>query len=177
MTDYLEVAAPEAVPGFARKYGRGETGTLQHLLKVCEDAAGAATQLAELLSLDGDPEAADVFCDISAERRDYAQRLALLLADRGPENTINGRGTFRGILFRWRLQIAKHIPVGYRDADDRRFLLRLARRGSDLVTSAYTDAEAKPLGPACRTEVHRQAKAVRAANHRVHQLAANPRAL
>jgi hypothetical protein len=52
-------------------------------------------------------------------------------------------------------------------------LLRLARRGSDLVASAYADAEMRPLGPTCHTEVQRQAKAVRAANHMVHQLAAD----
>jgi hypothetical protein len=31
----------------------------------------------------------------------------------------------------------------------------------------------RPLGPRCRTEVQRQAKAVLAANHMVHQLAAD----
>jgi hypothetical protein len=173
MNNHLEVAALESVPEFAGECGHGETETLEHLLRICEDATDAATRLAELLALDSDARAADVFCEISAERADFARRLAGLLAEHGKEGAIGGHGTFRGMLFRWRLQIAKHIPIGYRQADDRRFLLRLARRGSDLVTSTYAAAEGGQLGPACRREVHRQAEAVRTANHVVHQLAAN----
>jgi len=139
---------------------------------VSNDAADSATRVAELLSLDADAEGADVFRDISVERRDFARRLGLMLADRGRENPIDTHGTFRGNFFRWRLQIAKHLPIGYHNTDDRRFLLRLARRGSDRVNAAYVDAEMKPLGTRCRTEVQRQAKAVRATNHTVHQLAA-----
>jgi uncharacterized protein (TIGR02284 family) len=169
----LKRATQPAVPELAGEDRPGDISTLEHLLKVSVDAADNAHRLAELLKLDADIEGAKIFRDISAERRDFARRLAVMLVDRGQEGPIDAHGTFRGVLFRWRLQLAKHLPMGYRDTDDRRFLLRLARRGSDLVATAYAHAERRPLGPTCRQEVQRQAKAVRATNHMVHQLAAD----
>lgn len=175
MTDYLNIADASAsqVPGDRRDSGLDETGNLEYLLQVCNDASDGATRIAELLSLDNDPDAAEVFHNISTERTDFARRLSLILTNSGDKDATDAKSTFRGRLFRWRLQLAKRLPVGYHDADDRRFLLHLARRGSDLVTNAYADAESRPLGPRARQEVHRQAEAVRAANHHVHKLAAN----
>ena len=83
MTDYLELASPTADHGVALGYGPGDADTLQHLLKVCKDAADAATRFSELLTLDSDVQTANVFREISVERTDFAQRLALMLADRG----------------------------------------------------------------------------------------------
>ena len=140
---------------------------------VCDDAADAASRIAELLILDNDPETAEVFRNISAERAVFKQRLALLPTEQEGQDAIDPEGRFPGRLFRWRLRIAKHLPVGYSGTDDRRFLLHLARRGSDLVTRAYTGAEARPLGPVARQEVHRQADAVRLADRRVRRLEAN----
>jgi hypothetical protein len=171
MTDYLE-AVSEA-PGLPREDGLDNTGELKYLLQVCNDASDSATTIAELLTLDNDPDTAEVFRDISTERTDFARRLSLMLTKRGHQDAIDAKGTFRGRLFRWRLQIARHLPVGYHDVDDRRFLLHLARQGSDLVTNAYADAESRPLGPHARQEVHRQAEAIRATNRHIHRLAAN----
>ncbi len=171
MTNYLKTASE--VPTPTRESAPDESGNLEHLLQVCKDASDGAARIAELLSLDNDPDAAEVFHNISTERTDFARRLSLMLTKSGHQDATDAKSTFRGRLFRWRLQIAKHLPVGYHDVDDRRFLLHLARRGSDLVTNAYADAESRPLGPRARQEVHRQAEAVRAANRNVHRLAAN----
>lgn len=171
MTDYLEAVAAQLADGGAAEFGLDETGTLEYLLHVCRDAAEGADRIAELLILDNDPDTAEVFSKMSAESVDFDRRLSLALANSGHEDAIGTKGTFRGKLYRWVLQIDKVIPEGYRGADHRRLLLHVARRGSDLVTKAYADAEGRPLGPDARKEVHRQAEAVRIANARIHKLA------
>ena len=174
MFEDIEVEVGRSDVRLVRDYETTEIKTLRRLQTMSVDAADAATRFAELMRLDGDQETADLFLDISRERTISAQRLGEILADLGQKRT-GGRGTLRGLLLRWRLRIAKHLPVGYHDGDDRRFLLRLAARCSDSVSGAYVEAEKGPLGPDCRKEVHRQAAAVRAANHRVHQVAAAAR--
>lgn len=173
VTGCLEAITTQLADGLAREYGTDEAGTLEHLLHVCEDAADGAGRIAELLSADDDPDTAELFRNIAEKRMGFARRLALLLANSGHQDSLDTKGTFRGKLFRWRLQIAKQIPVGYNAATDRRCLLRIARRGSDLVTRAYADAAGRPLGPQAQEEIHRQAKAIRASNVRIRQLAEN----
>ena len=169
MTDYLEVAAAAIVPGLEREYGLDEAGTLEHLLDVCQDAALGARLAAEIFAHDA--ELATFFEEVAAERASFATRLALLIAGTGHADEIDGRGTFRGKLFHWRLQLATRIFIGEREATDRRVNLHIIRMGSDQVLKDYEKAEGRDLSPKAQEEVHRQAEHIRATNARIHLLA------
>ncbi len=153
------------------EYGADDAGTLQYLFDVCNDAADGALRFAQMFEDDNDPETAAMFRDLATMSSDFAHRLFELRLDKQPSSGGRSHRTFRGQLFRWRLQIAEHVPVGYGAQDDRRFLLNLAVRGSDLFVQAYAEAEERVLASAVREEIDRQAAAIRAATHSIHELA------
>jgi hypothetical protein len=169
MTDFGEAAAAAATPGMDREYQLDESGTLEYLLDVCQDAALGARLAAEIFAYH--TELASYFEEVAAERDGFATQLALLLSRQGHADEIEAGGTFRGQLFHWRLQLAKHVQRGYREVDDRRANLRIIASGSDWVLNAYEKAEGHQLGGEAQEEVHRQAERIRASNARIHQLA------
>ena len=172
MSDYLEAGAAARVPGMACEYGLDEVGTLQLLVDVCDDAADGATRLAELFDMDNASETAEAFRHIAAERNAFAVRLRQMLEDRYAEASSPVEGTFRAKLFRWRLQIARQLPVGHRDIDDHRALLGIARQGSSEMMAAYAAAEGRLAGCESQPEVHREAEAVRVTNWLISRIAA-----
>lgn len=169
MTDYVAAATAAIVPGLEREYRLDDVGTLEHLLDVCQDAALGARLAAEIFK--DDAKLATFFGEVAAERDSFATRLALLIAGTGHADEIDSRGTFRGKLFHWRLQLATRIFIGEHEATDRRVNLHIIRMGSDQVLKDYEKAEGRDLSPEAQEEVHRQAEHVRATNARIHVLA------
>lgn len=168
MSGYTEAAVAAITPGLESEYRLDETGTLEHLLDVCQDAALGARLAAEIFSHNDD--LASFFEEIAAERDGFATRLAILLAHEGHDDETGSGGTFRGKLFHWRLQLGKRIPMGYREIDDRRANLRIIAMGSNQVLKDYEKAEGRRLCPGAREEVHRQAERIRATNTEIHRL-------
>ena len=158
--------------GPAVEYEADDAGTLRYLFDVCNDAADGALRFAQMFDDDNDPATGEMFRELATMSSGFAHRIFDLLVDHQRGNKGRARRTFRGQLFRWRLQIAEHVPVGYRPQDDRRFLLHLARRGSDLLVESYSEAEERVSAPRVREEIQAQAAEIRAATRRIHQLAA-----
>ena len=169
MTDYVAAAAAATVAGLVREYRADEAGTLEHLLDVCQDAALGARLAAEIFT--DDAELATFFEEIATDRDRFATRLALLIADTGHGDEIDSKGTFRGKLFHWRLQLATRIFIGEHEATDRRVNLNIIRMGSNQVLKDYEKAEGRDLSPEAHKEVHRQAERIRATNARIRKLA------
>jgi hypothetical protein len=169
MTDFGEAAAAASTPGMDREYQLDESGTLEYLLDVCQDAALGARLAAEIFVYN--TELASFFEEVANERDRFATRLALLLSREGHADEIDGGGTFRGQLFHWRLQLATHVQRGYREVDDRRANLRIVASGSDWVLNAYEKGEGHRLSLEAQEEVHQQAERIRETNKRIHQLA------
>ncbi len=172
MADSPQMDDGPQTTGSTLEYGADDAGTLQYLFDVCNDAADGALRFAQMFHDDGDQATADMFRDLASMSSDFAHRLFNLQVDRQRTGSSKSYMTFRGRLFRWRLQIAEHVPVGYGTQDDRRFLLQLARRGSDLLEQSYAEAKERDLATPVREEIERQAAAIGAATRRIHELAA-----
>ena len=153
------------------EYGADDAGTLQYLFDVCNDAADGALRFAQMFDDDNDPVTAEMFRNLATMSSDFAHRLFGLLVDRQRSGTGKARRTFRGQLLRWRLQIAEHVPVGYGTGDDRRFLLHLAERGSDLLEHSYAEAKERVLAAPVREEIESQSAEIKAAARRIRELA------
>jgi hypothetical protein len=156
----------------ACEYGSDEAGTLQFLVDVCDDAADGAFHLADLFDKDGALDTAEVFRRVAEQREQFAARLRQLMEELPPEALVPPERTDPRKVFHWRLQIARHLPVGHRNRDDHRGLLEIARRGSNAVLDAYAVAEDRLAGCPSVAEVHREAEAVRASSSLIFGLAA-----
>jgi len=172
MSDYSEAADTSGVSEMACEYGSDEIGMLQFLVDVCEDAADGAARLADLFEMDGVVKTADVFRRVAEQRAGFAVRLRQVIGEPSAEALASTERTYPRKVFHWRLQIARHLPVGDRDREDHRELLRIARNGSDAVLDAYAAAEDRLAGCESAAEVHREAEAVRATRTLISGLAA-----
>ncbi|MDX2466350.1 MAG: hypothetical protein QNL12_03480 [Acidimicrobiia bacterium] len=158
------------VAGFDRDYYLDESGTLEHLLEICQDAALGAGLAAKAVA--SYPEMADFFERIAAERNEFSTHLALLLEHTARDPHFEGNGTFRGKLFHWRLRFAA-VFADYLTIDGNvlEATLGIARHGAGHVLKAYEEAEGRPLSTESRREVHRQAEHIRTTSARIYELA------
>ncbi|MCP4965491.1 MAG: hypothetical protein GY926_09670 [bacterium] len=130
-----------------------------------------ASRIARLFDQDNDPDTAMMFRRLATERQQFADRLTELI-DGHSRSEVKVRRTLRSRLFRLRLRIAELVPGGYGAEDDRRVVLRIAKRGSKLIRNAYADAQSRLLSCAAHGEVSSQAQAVETANFSIHTAAA-----
>lgn len=167
-SDYISSLTDTPVGGLDRNYHLDESGTLEHLLDVCQDASLGARLAAEALASDAD--LAGMFHEIAAESDEFSTHLALRLSRTTHDPHFDTKGTFRGKLFQWRLRLAGVLAeyAHHEVAPDA--TIGIVRRGSDHILRAYEEAEGRPLSTETRRVVHRQAERIRRTNARIHEL-------
>ena len=166
--DLMSYLTDTPVGGIDRDYHLDESGTLEHLLDVCQDAALGARLAAEAVAADQD--LAEFLREIAKEQDEFATHLAIRLARTARDPNFATKGTFRGKLYHWRLRFARSLAGHVDDAEALDMARRIVRHGSDGVLRAYEEAEGRPLSTDSRREVHRQAERIRESNIRIHRL-------